>query len=72
MYTSLAQSRYTGTEQERPIFVLGSDSIGRDVLSRIFYGARISLTVGLIGIALSFIFGLLAGRSGWLLWRRGG
>jgi peptide/nickel transport system permease protein len=52
---------YNGTDQERPIFVLGSDSIGRDVLSRIFFGARISLTVGLIGIALSFIFGLLLG-----------
>jgi peptide/nickel transport system permease protein len=52
---------YTGIEMERPIFVLGSDSIGRDVLSRIFYGARISMTVGLIGIALSFVFGLFLG-----------
>jgi peptide/nickel transport system permease protein len=47
--------------QEAPLFLLGSDSLGRDVLSRIVYGSRISLTVGLIGIALSFIFGLALG-----------
>ena len=46
---------------DTPLFILGSDSVGRDLLSRIFYGARISLTVGLIGIALSFIFGLALG-----------
>jgi peptide/nickel transport system permease protein len=50
----------TGVE-EAPLFILGSDSVGRDLLSRIFYGGRISLTVGLIGIALSFIFGLSLG-----------
>jgi len=43
------------------VFLLGSDSLGRDVLSRIFFGGRISLTVGLIGIVISFIFGLLLG-----------
>jgi peptide/nickel transport system permease protein len=44
-----------------PVFILGSDLIGRDVFSRVIYGARISLTIGLIGIALSFVFGLLLG-----------
>ena len=46
---------------DAPLFLLGTDSIGRDVLSRIFHGARISLSVGLVGIAVSFVLGLLLG-----------
>lgn len=44
-----------------PLFLLGSDTLGHDLLSRIFFGARISLTVGLIGIFLAFFLGLLLG-----------
>jgi peptide/nickel transport system permease protein len=44
-----------------PLFVLGSDTLGHDLLSRIFFGARISLTVGLIGIFLAFFLGLFLG-----------
>ena len=44
-----------------PLFLLGSDALGHDLLSRIFFGARISLTVGLIGVFLSFFIGLLLG-----------
>jgi peptide/nickel transport system permease protein len=43
------------------LFLLGTDRLGRDVLSRIFYGARISLTIGLIGITVSFVLGLVIG-----------
>ena len=43
------------------IFLLGTDRLGRDVLSRIIYGARISLTIGLIGVAFSFILGIVIG-----------
>ena len=43
------------------MFLLGTDRLGRDVLSRIIYGARISLTIGLIGIAVSFVLGIIIG-----------
>jgi peptide/nickel transport system permease protein len=43
------------------LFLLGSDRLGRDVLSRILYGARISLTIGLLGITMSFILGITIG-----------
>ena len=43
------------------LFLLGTDRLGRDVLSRIIYGARISLTVGLIGISISFMLGIVLG-----------
>ncbi|SFT34237.1 ABC transporter permease [Sedimentitalea nanhaiensis] len=50
------------------IFLWGSDRLGRDVFSRILYGAQLSLTVGLIGISVSFVlgigFGSIAGYFG--------
>lgn len=50
-----------------PLFLLGSDVLGRDVFTRILYGSRISLSVGLVGIALTFTLGmLLGGLSGYL------
>ena len=52
-------------------FLLGSDRLGRDVLSRITYGARISLTIGLVGITISFTLGIVLGGlagyyGGWI------
>jgi len=42
-------------------FLLGTDRLGRDMLSRIIYGARISLTIGLVGITISFMLGIIIG-----------
>lgn len=43
------------------IFLLGTDRLGRDMLSRIMIGARISLTIGLIGVSISFVLGIVIG-----------
>ncbi|MFB9980419.1 ABC transporter permease [Mesorhizobium kowhaii] len=43
------------------LFLAGTDRLGRDVLSRIIYGARISLTIGLVGISFSFVLGIVIG-----------
>ena len=53
------------------LFLLGSDRLGRDVLSRILHGARLSLTIGLIGVTVSFMIGLTLGGiagyfGGWI------
>jgi len=48
------------------IFLFGTDKLGRDLFSRILYAARISLSIGLVGVALSFVLGcILGGISGY-------
>ncbi len=54
-----------GVEAPAQLFLFGADSFGRDVFSRILFGSRISLSVGLIGILITFTIGLfLGGFSG--------
>lgn len=43
------------------MFLLGTDRLGRDMLSRLIYGARISLTIGLVGVTLSYAIGIVVG-----------
>jgi peptide/nickel transport system permease protein len=51
-----------GIEGGKPgMFLMGSDRQGRDMLSRVIHGARISLSVGLIGVFLSLILGVVIG-----------
>lgn len=59
--------------QSYPVYLFGSDNLGRCVFSRILYGSRISLTIGFIGIfislALAVFFGGIAGYyGGWYDW----
>ncbi|MDE0671543.1 MAG: ABC transporter permease [Caldilineaceae bacterium] len=54
-------------EPEAPMFLFGADKLGRDMLTRMIYGTRISMSIGLVGVALSLILGiLLGGLSGFL------
>ncbi|MCE9627369.1 MAG: ABC transporter permease, partial [Candidatus Eisenbacteria bacterium] len=50
-----------GVEAPGRIFILGADETGRDVWTRLLFGSQVSLTVGLLGIAISFSLGLLLG-----------
>lgn len=43
------------------IFLFGTDDMGRDIFSRVLYGSRISLSIGLVGVFISFLFGMIIG-----------
>lgn len=49
-------------------FILGTDQFGRDIMSRIIYGARVSLMVGISSVLVSVAFGTLFGLIMRLLW----
>jgi peptide/nickel transport system permease protein len=50
-----------GVEAPGKLFLLGTDSKGRDLFSRVLYGAQVSLTVGLVGVVLSLVLGVSIG-----------
>ena len=53
-------------DSSQPMYLLGADRLGRDVLSRLIVGTRVSMSIGLIGVLMSLILGiLLGGLSGY-------
>ena len=53
------------------MYLLGADHLGRDLLSRLIYGARVSMSIGLVGVAISLILGVTMGSlsgfyGGWV------
>jgi len=54
--------KFMGVENPRdPFYILGADRLGRDLLSRLIHGTRISLSIGLAGVTLSLFFGIVIG-----------
>jgi peptide/nickel transport system permease protein len=59
-------------EVKKHTFLMGSDSFGRDVYSRVLYGTRVSLVVGIASALLAVAFGVLCGlAAGYLRWLDG-
>jgi peptide/nickel transport system permease protein len=60
------EHRLFGTAGGEPVMLLGTDQLGRDVFSRLVHASRVSLLVGLGGVAISFLLGVtLGGISGY-------
>ena len=59
-------------ETLKHVFLMGSDSFGRDIYSRVLYGTRVSLLVGLACAAVALVFGILCGlAAGYIRWLDG-
>ncbi|MCL2066160.1 MAG: dipeptide/oligopeptide/nickel ABC transporter permease/ATP-binding protein [Treponema sp.] len=56
-----AQRHFFSPSGDYPVFLMGADNLGRDLFSRIVFGARISLTIGFVATAISLVLAALAG-----------
>ncbi|HWI19027.1 MAG TPA: ABC transporter permease [Vicinamibacterales bacterium] len=69
--TRSVSAPWIGRDPDTPVFLLGSDEFGRDVLSRLLYGARTSIGLALVAMFGAVTIGALAGawagyRGGWM------
>ncbi|MAS33904.1 MAG: peptide ABC transporter permease [Anaerolineaceae bacterium] len=48
-------------DPSQPMYLLGADRLGRDVLSRLVHGTRISMSIGLVGVTISLMLGIILG-----------
>jgi len=60
-YSPSEQNLYNRLQPPSAKHILGTDELGRDVLARMLFGARVSLSVGLIAVALSTTIGIILG-----------
>lgn len=61
-----AEIHFFGVEAPGKVFLFGTDTLGRDVFTRILQGGRVSLSIGLLGVIISFVLGaILGGVSGY-------
>ena len=63
LITQLAESNRGGSEVVIRVNALGTDELGRDMLARIIYGARLSLLCGVLPIGIAFVIGTGLGMS---------
>jgi peptide/nickel transport system permease protein len=63
LFGALPSSRHllASVEGQTPLLPLGTDNLGRCLYSRIIYGSQISLSIGLVGVFISFVIGVLVG-----------
>jgi peptide/nickel transport system permease protein len=59
------------TRRTDPMYLIGADRLGRDLLSRLIYGTRVSMSIGLVGVAISLFLGVTLGSlsgfyGGWV------
>ena len=68
---SLADPFWVDSEYRNPAYPLGSDQLGRDILSRLIYSARVSMLVGFVPVSIIFVMGVTIGmyaayHGGWV------
>ncbi|NLS09038.1 ABC transporter permease [Nesterenkonia sp. MY13] len=54
---------FAPADPDAPFFLMGSDSNGRDIFSRVIYGTQVSMSIGLIGVVLSLVIGIALGAA---------